>query len=57
MSPVTDESQYISAKQVRHRNKNRYSNILPGMCKQANYDSSSKTFWKTIMTYSYLHHI
>ncbi|WAR24622.1 PTPRM-like protein [Mya arenaria] len=29
MSPVTDECQYVSAKQVRNRNKNRYSNIFP----------------------------
>ncbi|WAR24842.1 PTPRK-like protein [Mya arenaria] len=29
MSPVVDECQYVSAKEVRNRNKNRYSNILP----------------------------
>ncbi|WAR24620.1 PTPRU-like protein [Mya arenaria] len=29
MSPVGDECQYVSAKEVRNRNKNRYSNILP----------------------------
>ncbi|XP_052776637.1 uncharacterized protein LOC128214286 isoform X2 [Mya arenaria] len=29
MSPVADECQYVSAKDVRNRNKNRYSNILP----------------------------
>ncbi|WAR24853.1 PTPRT-like protein, partial [Mya arenaria] len=29
MSPVSDECQYVSAKEVRNRNKNRYSNILP----------------------------
>ena len=31
MSPVADETQYISAKEVRNKTKNRYSNILPGM--------------------------
>jgi len=30
LSPVTDESQYVSAKIVRNRDKNRYSNVLPG---------------------------
>jgi len=30
MSPVTDESQYVSAKIVRNRDKNRYTNVLPG---------------------------
>ncbi|WAR24613.1 PTPRM-like protein [Mya arenaria] len=29
MSPVADERQYVSAKEVRNRNKNRYTNILP----------------------------
>ncbi|XP_052777233.1 receptor-type tyrosine-protein phosphatase epsilon-like [Mya arenaria] len=29
MSPVSDECQYVSAKEVRNRNRNRYSNILP----------------------------
>ncbi|XP_052774853.1 receptor-type tyrosine-protein phosphatase kappa-like [Mya arenaria] len=29
MSPVADECQYVSAKEVRNRKKNRYSNILP----------------------------
>ncbi|XP_052777592.1 uncharacterized protein LOC128214917 [Mya arenaria] len=29
MSPMADECQYVSAKDVRNRNKNRYSNILP----------------------------
>ncbi|XP_052777696.1 receptor-type tyrosine-protein phosphatase mu-like isoform X2 [Mya arenaria] len=29
MSPMADECQYVSAKEVRNRNKNRYSNILP----------------------------
>ncbi|XP_052776954.1 uncharacterized protein LOC128214498 isoform X2 [Mya arenaria] len=29
MSPVADECQYVSAKELRNRNKNRYSNILP----------------------------
>ncbi|WAR24556.1 PTPRT-like protein [Mya arenaria] len=29
MSPVIDECQYVSAKELRNRNKNRYSNILP----------------------------
>ena len=31
MSPVADETQYISAKDVRNKRKNRFSNILPGM--------------------------
>ena len=31
MSPVADETQYISAKEVRNKRKNRYSNILPGV--------------------------
>ena len=30
MSPVADEAQYMSAKEVRNKGKNRYSNILPG---------------------------
>ena len=30
MSPVVDEQQYVSAKEVRNRKRNRYSNILPG---------------------------
>ena len=30
MSPVADEVQYVSAKEVRNKGKNRYSNILPG---------------------------
>ena len=30
LSPVTEESQYVSAKIVRNRDKNRYSNVLPG---------------------------
>ena len=30
MSPVADENQYISAREVRNKKKNRYSNILPG---------------------------
>ena len=30
MSPVVDENQYISAREVRNKKRNRYSNILPG---------------------------
>jgi len=30
MSPATVGSQYVNAKTVRNREKNRYPNILPG---------------------------
>ena len=31
MSPATDECQYTNAKDLTNRDKNRYSNILPGV--------------------------